>query len=133
MTFDICLHEEFVRVGGRAGVRYVIPKFSRMDSLPNFLTHGAPLRARDELRYHGKSWVNPLTSVLSRGKSQAPVVFTDQPVSHRASKAPAQIKFLTMVENTLRSGTILTIAKLQKGYESILEANTVENQHAQKK
>ena len=25
------------------GVRYVITKFSRMDSLPNFLTHGAPL------------------------------------------------------------------------------------------
>ena len=33
-------------VGGRAGVRYVITKFSRMDSLPNFLTHGAPLRSR---------------------------------------------------------------------------------------
>ena len=30
-------------VGGRAGVRYVITKFYRMDSLPNFLTHGAPL------------------------------------------------------------------------------------------
>ena len=42
MTFDIGLHEECVRVG----VRYVITKFSRMDSLPNFLTHGAPLRAR---------------------------------------------------------------------------------------
>ena len=24
-------------------MRYVITKFSRMDSLPNFLTHGAPL------------------------------------------------------------------------------------------
>ena len=33
-------------VYGRAGVRYVITKFSGMDSLPNFLTHGAPLRAR---------------------------------------------------------------------------------------
>ena len=33
-------------VYGWAGVRYVITKFSRMDSLPNFLTHGAPLRAR---------------------------------------------------------------------------------------
>ena len=32
--------------GGRAGVRYVITKFSEMDSLPNFLTHGAPLCAR---------------------------------------------------------------------------------------
>ena len=26
------------------GVRYVITKFSRMDSLPNFVTHGALLR-----------------------------------------------------------------------------------------
>ena len=31
-------------VYGWAGVRYVITKFSRMDSLPNFVTHGAPLR-----------------------------------------------------------------------------------------
>ena len=46
MTFDIGLHEVCVRTG----VRYVITKFSGMDSLPNFLTHGAPLRAR-ELRY----------------------------------------------------------------------------------
>ena len=41
MTFDIGLHEVCVRTG----VRYVITKFSGMDSLPNFLTHGAPLRA----------------------------------------------------------------------------------------
>ena len=34
-------------VYGWAGVRYVITKFSRMDSLPNFLTHGAPPRARE--------------------------------------------------------------------------------------
>ena len=42
MTFDIGLNEVCVRVGAR----YVITKFSGMDSLPNFLTHGAPLRAR---------------------------------------------------------------------------------------
>ena len=55
MTFDIGLHEACVRVGGRAGVRYIITKFSQMDSLPNFLTHGAPLCARfarEELRYY---------------------------------------------------------------------------------
>ena len=46
MTFDIGLHEVCVRVG----VRYVITKFSRMDSLPNFVTHGAPLRALRALR-----------------------------------------------------------------------------------
>ena len=52
MTFDIGLHE----LCGRAGVRYVITKFSRIDSLPNFVTHGAPLRAlrARELRYNGK-------------------------------------------------------------------------------
>ena len=44
MTFDIGLHETCVRVGGRAGVRYVITKFSQMDSLQNFLAHGAPLK-----------------------------------------------------------------------------------------
>ena len=32
--------------GGRVGVRYIITKFSRMDSLPNFVTHGAPLRTK---------------------------------------------------------------------------------------
>ena len=51
MTFDISLHEVCVRVG----VRYVITKFSQMDSLPNFLTNGFPQarasRAR-EPRHH---------------------------------------------------------------------------------
>ena len=42
MTFDVGLHEVCVRVGAL----YVITKFSRMDSLPNFLTHGAPLHVR---------------------------------------------------------------------------------------
>ena len=42
VTFDIGLHEVCVRVGGRT-LRY--NKCSRMDSLPNFVTHSAPLRA----------------------------------------------------------------------------------------
>ena len=41
VTFDIGLHEMCVWVG----VRYVITNFSRMVSLLNFVTHGAPLRA----------------------------------------------------------------------------------------
>ena len=41
VTLEISLHEVYVR----ARVRYAITKFSRMDSLPNFLTHRAPLRA----------------------------------------------------------------------------------------
>ena len=46
-----------VRMGGRAGGRSVngdvITKFSRMGSLPHFLTDGAPLRAlcARDLRY----------------------------------------------------------------------------------
>ena len=78
MTFDIGLHEACVRVGGRAGVRYVITKFSQMDSLPNFLTHGAPLcarfaRARSSAISLGKTFLRlsrirniPLTWILGR-------------------------------------------------------------------
>ena len=39
------------------GVRYVITKFSRMDGLPNFITHGAPL-ARFERRSFAKNWLH---------------------------------------------------------------------------
>ena len=46
--------------GGREGVRYVITKFSRMDSLTNFVTYGAPMRA---LRVRESSAIN--SSVLS--------------------------------------------------------------------
>ena len=36
-----------VCTGGRVGVHYdFVTKFSRMDSLPNFVTHGAPLRTK---------------------------------------------------------------------------------------
>ena len=40
VTFDIRLHKVYVQ----AGVRYVMTKFSRMGSLPHFITQGAPLR-----------------------------------------------------------------------------------------
>ena len=80
-----------------------------------------------DIKYHEKCWVNHVTSVLRRGKSQSPEVSTDQPVSRRASKAAAQIEFLTMVENTVRNGTILTMAKRQEGYDSMWAANHVEH------
>ena len=64
VTFEINLHEDCVRVG----VRYVITKFSWMDSLPNFLTHGAPQarasRAR-ELRYN-KVYARSTTTAIDR-------------------------------------------------------------------
>ena len=59
VTFHIGLHEMCVRTG----VLYVITKFSEEDSLPNFLTHGAPLRACEELRYESH---NPLPYDLYR-------------------------------------------------------------------
>ena len=65
MTFDIGLNEVCVQVG----VRYVITKFSGMDSLPNFLTHGAPLRAR-ELRYYTVFTVAWLMTVLKLFRSR---------------------------------------------------------------
>ena len=44
-----CVGMPVVRTDGRAGGRsaygHVITKFSRMGSLPHFVTHGAPLRA----------------------------------------------------------------------------------------
>ena len=50
VTLDIGLHEVCVQVGGRAGgraggrtLRHNQINFYRMGSLPNFLTHGAPL------------------------------------------------------------------------------------------
>ena len=51
VTVDICLHKVWLRVG----LRYVITKFSRMDSLPNFVIHGAPLHA---LRARESSAIN---------------------------------------------------------------------------
>ena len=46
-------------VYGWAGVHYVITKFSRMDSLPSFVTHGAPLRtqsARESSAMNSINW-----------------------------------------------------------------------------
>ena len=45
VTFNFRFHEMCVRLGGRAGVRYVITKFYRMDSLPNILTHAITVKA----------------------------------------------------------------------------------------
>ena len=59
VTFDISLHVVCVRVG----VRYVITKFSRMDCLPNFVTHGAPLRALRAREGPAMKWIGLLMSV----------------------------------------------------------------------
>ena len=72
-----------VRTDGRAGGRlvygHVITKFSRMGSLPHFLTHGAPLRAlrARELRYYfcylqklTRALNNPCTEHLLGGQEK---------------------------------------------------------------
>ena len=64
-----------VRTDGRAGGRlvygHVITKFSRMGSLPHFLTHGAPLRAlrARELRYYF-CYLQKLTMALNNPCSE---------------------------------------------------------------
>ena len=72
MTFDIGVHEVCVRVG----VRYVITKFSRMDSLPNFVTHGVRLRAR-ELRYKSDQEQIFEINILTRLKTRIIIRFWD--------------------------------------------------------
>ena len=74
MTFDIGLHEVCALVGERAGVCYVITKFSRLDSLPNFVTHGAPLTRESSaiiifISYDGRPGApGTVSSFLQRNK-----------------------------------------------------------------
>lgn len=74
-----------------------------------------------DIKYHRKCWVNHVTSELRRGKIQAVA-----PIE-RAGKAAAQVEFLTMIENTLRSGTMLTMSDVQTAFESTLKANNVQD------
>ena len=69
VTFDICLHEVCVRVG----VSFVIAKFSRMDSLPNFVTHGTPLRA---LRARESSARNKRSDRLATREKASHILFS---------------------------------------------------------
>ena len=77
-----------VRVGGRKGVRYVITKFSKMDSLPNFVTHGAPLRAlrARELRYN--MLIKVITNTLQK------VLCSVTTIQNRFTKSVALAKIL---------------------------------------
>ena len=69
VTFDICLHEVCVQVG----VRFVITKFSRMDSLQNFVAHGAPLRA---LRVRESSTRNKRSLRLETRETASYILFS---------------------------------------------------------
>ena len=51
-----------------AGVRYVITKFSRMDGLPNFLTHGTPLA-----RFARRSSAKKFRVTLSKLEDPSPL------------------------------------------------------------
>ena len=55
------------RSGGRSVYGHVITKFSRMGSLPHFVTHGAPLRAS---RARAPLLISPRVSKLKRFHSR---------------------------------------------------------------
>ena len=57
----------------RVGVSVVITKFSRMDSLPNFVTHGAPLRA---LRARESSARNKRSDRLATREKASYILFS---------------------------------------------------------
>ncbi len=65
--------------------------------------------------------------MLRQGKSLPSAVSATYYNSEMASKAAAQIEFLALDDNSLKNGNILTMSNVQKHYESISEANNVEN------
>ena len=83
VTFDICLHEVCVQVG----VRFVITKFSRMDSLPNFVAHGAPLRA---LRVRESSTRNKRSLRLETRETASYILFSAKTRIYKQKKTHIQ-------------------------------------------
>jgi len=86
---------------------------------------GSSLDMSDEqatgIRYHKICWANNVTNVL---RKQVPAAASNNDAS--TSENAAQTEFLAMTEINLREGKILTISELQAAYESILEANNVQ-------
>lgn len=77
-----------------------------------------------DIKYHNKCWTNNVTNVLRQRESiqgSGPSMS-----SNSASKAAAQIEFLTLTEITLKKGKPLTMSELQDLYEGILEANNAD-------
>ena len=70
------------------GVRYVITKFSQMDSLPNFVTHGAPLRALRARKLRYNMLINVITNTLQK------VLCSVTTIQNRFTKSVALAKIL---------------------------------------
>ena len=109
-----------VYTGGRAVVRYIMTKFSRMDILPNFVTHSAPLRAREcsaitQLKY-GHALMRVNTSLRSinyvdphYASKHAIMVI---PTSHWTSAYPSVMWFGIGINNYREKWRILSVWKI---------------------
>lgn len=73
-----------------------------------------------DIKYHKACWASNVSHVLRR-------TTPDSSSERLTSEIAAQIEFLTMTEMTLKSGKVATMSELQEAFESILDANNVDN------
>ena len=109
-----------VYTGGRVVLRYVITKFSRMDILPNFVTHSAPLSRARELRcyaievrtcaYEGKYLpkIDKLCRPLYASEHANMVI----PTSHWTGAYPSVMWFRIGINNYREKWRILSVWKI---------------------
>ena len=107
-------------VYGRAGVRHVITKFSRMDSLPNFLTHGAPLRA---LRAPGSSAKTHQSTYPETFAHVSP--YFDKPLLSKEFVLRKLVKgeswdIFSAIVSTLRHATVISVRHVVDFYTRAL-------------
>lgn len=73
-----------------------------------------------DIKYHRKCWMRYVVN--------GPRKRTSTSTSKRASSvAAAEIEFLNMLDNALNVGEIVTMADLQTNFDSIMEANNVDD------
>jgi len=78
-------------------------------------------RTCDCIKYHKRCWCIHVTNVLRRATNQMCTK------SNVADEIAAEIEFLSLVENELLTGQIVSISVLQDTYASILSANNVKS------
>lgn len=77
-----------------------------------------------DIKYHKNCWNKNVTNVLRKSQSTTSGTTSS---SHSATKAAAQIEFISLTLSMLKSGKIVTMSNLQNLYEAILDANNSEN------
>lgn len=81
-----------------------------------------------DIKYHKNCWMK---HVVNASRKVASATTTSN--SQRASLVASQIEFLTMLDNCLSEGQIITMANAQVEFESIMKANNVENHSCSRK